>query len=124
MNTIRGCTYYLLMHEGVLASSLKPGQQLPQMLLPWLVHSAPVTAKPFSHEHTLGSHWDLSALTLQPVLQADTRHADSYCSAFCTLQSAHMQSNEVRLCVFKAGTIAHTGGVTVVFTRQAVAQAY
>ena len=55
------------MHDRVPASSLKAVLQLPHVLLSWVVHSAPVTAMPLSHEHMLGSH--LPPTTLLPASQ-------------------------------------------------------
>ena len=40
---------------------------------------------PFVHKHTLATHLALSALTLQPVLQAETTHLALYALAFATL---------------------------------------
>ena len=66
----------LPVHEVWFAEILYPGSQLAHFLAPCLVQSAPDDAMPLEHEHTLATQLNPSPLTLQPVSQLATTHAE------------------------------------------------
>ena len=68
-------------------SILNPVLQPSHLEAPSLGHLAPDDAMPFGHTQMLATHLVRSRLTLQPVLQLDTKHPAWYVLAFATLHA-------------------------------------
>ena len=77
----RKCSTNAPVQEG---SILNPVLQLAHLEAPSLGQFGPTNAMPFGHIQMLATHSVRSRFTLQPVLQLDTKHPDSYDLAFST----------------------------------------